>query len=56
MDDALDVWSGGVDGGVKHEAGLVHPEVGAPLLHSLTLIIDRNKGCRKISTKKVSIN
>ena len=37
MDDTLDVWPGGVDRGVQHESGLVHPEVGRPFLNSLAL-------------------
>ena len=40
VDDALDVGSGLVDGGVQHETCLVHPEVGCPLLHHLSLHVD----------------
>ena len=40
VDDALDVGSGLVDGGVQHEPRLVDTEVGGALLHSLPLHVD----------------
>ena len=52
VDDALDVRPGLVDGGVKHEACLVHTEVGCSLLHHLALHVDFDQtGSRDLVVK-----
>ena len=59
MNDALDVGSGLVDGGVQHEAGLINPEICCAFFNCLSLkqniIIIVFKFCHIKDTPKRSL-